>query len=71
MDSFYRNAHFDEMIYVQSGKGIINSNFGDLELRPGDYVIIPRGVIWKLKMEESISCLLIESKGPIEAPNRY
>ena len=71
MDSFYRNAHFDEMIYIQSGMGAINTNFGDLELREGDYVIIPRGVIWKLKIEESISCLLVESKGPIETPNRY
>ena len=71
MDSFYRNAHFDEMIYIQSGIGVINTNFGDLELREGDYVVIPRGVIWKLKIEESISCLLVESKGPIETPNRY
>ena len=71
MDSFYRNAHFDEMIYIQSGIGVINTNFGDLELREGDYVIIPRGVIWKLKIEESISCLVVESKGPIETPNRY
>ena len=45
MDSFYRNAHFDEIFYIQSGSGTLFTNFGNLQLNKGDYVIIPSGVI--------------------------
>jgi len=71
MDSFYRNAHFDEIFYIQEGKGIISSNFGDLAVNKGDYVIMPRGVIWNLLVESNLRILIIESKTAIETPNRY
>ena len=71
MDSFYRNAHFDEMFYVQSGSGTLFTNFGNLKLNKGDYVIIPSGVIWKLKIDSLMNILIIESKGAIETPSRY
>ena len=35
MDYFYKNSHYDELIYVQSGKGVFSSNFGDKILRKG------------------------------------
>ena len=71
MDSFYRNAHFDEMFYVQSGSGTLFTNFGNLKLNKGDYVIIPSGVIWKLEIDSLMNILIIESKGAIETPSRY
>jgi homogentisate 1,2-dioxygenase len=71
MNYLYRNSHFDELLYVQSGKGDFSSNFGNLKLVPGDYLMIPRGVIWKMDVKDSIRCLLIESKGPIEIPEKY
>ncbi len=71
MDSFYRNAHFDEMFYIQSGSGTLFTNFGNLKLNKGDYVIIPSGVIWNLKVSSTINLLIVESKGSIETPSRY
>ena len=71
MDCFYRNAHFDEILYIQSGTGQLSTNFGCLELKVGDYAIIPRGVIWKLEINNNIRCLVIESKTAIETPMRY
>lgn len=71
MDSFYRNAHFDEVLYIQSGNGQLKTNFGNFEVKPGDYIVIPRGVIWQLEVNNDIRCLVIESKSPIETPNRY
>tara|TARA_B100000700_G_scaffold210430_1_gene231305 strand:- start:1153 stop:2298 length:1146 start_codon:yes stop_codon:yes gene_type:complete len=71
MDSFYRNAHFDEVLYIQSGSGVLSTNFGKLELNSGDYVVMPRGVIWNLKINEDIHALIIESNSPIETPTRY
>jgi len=67
----YRNSHFDELLYIQSGNGILVSNFGNLDICKGDYIVIPRGVIWKIDLEVDINALLIESKGAIRTPSRY
>ena len=71
MKFFYRNGHFDELIYVQKGSGVLESNFGNLVFHEGDYIIIPRGVIWKIKILTNCKFLIIESKGSIETPNKY
>ena len=71
MNFMYRNSHFDEIIYVQSGEGLFQSNFGNITLLSGDYLIIPRGVISKMTPSNELKTLLIESKGPIETPNKY
>ena len=71
MDCFYRNAHFDELFYIQSGSATLFTNFGNLELNKGDYVVIPSGIIWNLKVNTPMNILIVESKGPIETPDRY
>ena len=65
MDYLYRNGHFDELFYVQYGKGVISTNYGDLSYKEGDYVIIPRGVIWKLDPDKKTKLIIVESKYPI------
>ena len=71
MDSLYRNAHYDELLYIQSGKGVIFTNFGILDINKGDYVIIPKGIIWSISIQSDIRVLIIESRSPIETPKRY
>ena len=71
MNYLYRNSHFDELLYIQSGEGQFLSNFGNFDLEKGDYVVIPRGVIWKIDFNENIRILLIESNGAIQTPSRY
>ena len=71
MEYFYRNGHFDELFYVQYGKGIISTNYGDLSYKEGDYIVIPRGVIWNLCHDQETKLLIVESSGPIETPSKY
>ena len=66
MDYLYRNGHYDEVLFIHTGKGEFLSNFGQLELKPGDYVVIPRGVIWQIKIVEPMRILVVESSGPVE-----
>ena len=47
MKFHFRNGHFDELFYIQSGEGTFKSNFGTLKFGFGDYIVIPRGVIGK------------------------
>ena len=48
MEYCYRNGTADEVLYIQSGEGKLISNFGTIQIKPGDYMVIPRGVIWQM-----------------------
>ena len=71
MDYCYRNAHFDELIYIQSGQGTLFTNFGVLDYIEGDYIVIPRGIIWYINCNLETHALVIESSGPIKSPKKY
>ena len=71
MVSVYRNGYADEVLFIHEGKGIFQSNFGNIELKPGDYLVIPRGIIWKIDIHKTIKMLVIESIAPIETPDKY
>ncbi|MBL3657079.1 homogentisate 1,2-dioxygenase [Fulvivirga sediminis] len=72
MDYFYKNAEGDEVIYIHEGSGYLLSQFGKLRINKGDYVIIPRTVIFQLQWDQApVRLLIIESAGPVETPTRY
>lgn len=71
MKTLFKNAYADELLFVSSGKGILETNFGNLNITYGDYIVIPRGVIWKIDIESKMKILVIEASGPIETPERY
>jgi len=72
MDYFYKNAEGDEVLFVHDGNGVLLSQFGKLEIRQGDYVVIPRTVIYKLEFEEGpLRLLIVESASPVETVRRY
>ena len=61
MNYLYRSGHFDELLYIQYGSGILMTNFGNLTYKKGDYVIIPKGIIWKIKYTKKTKMLVVES----------
>jgi homogentisate 1,2-dioxygenase len=71
MDYSYRNGSADELFYIQYGEGNLDTNFGRLPVKAGDYVVIPRGVIWQMNPKNTIRILVIESAEPVETPSRY
>ena len=71
MKTLYRNGNADEVLFIHTGSGIFKSNLGYMDLKPGDYLVIPRGVIWQIDVKESMRILITESSGPIETPTRY
>jgi homogentisate 1,2-dioxygenase len=70
-DFFYRNAQGDEIVYVSEGAGVLESTFGELPFRPGDYVVIPRGILHRYRMAQPGIFLIIESTGEVRTPKRY
>ncbi len=73
MDYFYKNAEGDEVLFVHDGSGVLTSPFGKLEIRKGDYIVIPRTVIYKVDFaaEGPLRLLVIESASPVETVKRY
>jgi homogentisate 1,2-dioxygenase len=71
-DYFYKNADADEVIFVHEGTGIVYSQYGELAFEYGDYIVLPRGTIYRIHFDTPENRLLIvESFGPIRFPNRY
>ncbi len=71
MNYFYRNGQCDEMIFVHEGKGELQSQFGVLPFRAGDYVIIPVGTTYQLQIQGKARLLVLEANSRIEVPQRY
>lgn len=73
MKSYYRNGDGDEMLYIHYGTGKVETMFGTLTFRPGDYVIIPIGTIYRVipDKEQLTKVLLVESFSQITTPRRY
>jgi len=67
----YRNAVGDECLYVESGRGRIETTFGALDVTEGDYVIIPTSVIYRVVPDGLLRTLVIEASGHIGPPKRY
>jgi len=69
----YRNALGDECLFVVRGEGQIQSVFGSLEIKSGDYVLIPASTTFKVVPTGSgyLDLLTVEAKGHIEFPKRY
>jgi homogentisate 1,2-dioxygenase len=73
MSYWYRFAQGDEVIFIHEGSGILESQYGILSYRPGDYLVIPTGVMWRILPEAGVAqrMLVIEAQGHIEPPARY
>ncbi|MBA3665374.1 MAG: homogentisate 1,2-dioxygenase [Bacteroidetes bacterium] len=71
-DYFYKNADCDEMLFIHKGKGTLKTFMGNIDFVYGDYLIIPRGMIYQMHFETSDNRLLFcESTSPYYTPKRY
>jgi homogentisate 1,2-dioxygenase len=71
-DYFYKNATCDEVFFVHHGQGRLDSMFGTLPFSEGDYVVVPRGVIYNVTFDSDNNRLFyVESYGPVDWPKDY
>ncbi len=68
----YRNAVGDELVFVQSGEAVLESAFGALAVRPGDYVVVPAGTTHRWAVDTgAVEMLTVEARGHVTPPARY
>ena len=71
-DYFYKNTDSDELIFIHKGSGKLRTIFGNIDFKYGDYLIIPRGIIYKMDFDtEDNRHFIVESHRPIYTPKRY
>jgi homogentisate 1,2-dioxygenase len=69
---YYKNADADELLFVHRGTGVLRTFLGNIDFTPGDYLIIPRGMIYQITFNTQDNKLLyLESFSPIYTPKRY
>lgn len=69
---FYKNADADELIFIHKGKGKLKTFMGNIPFEYGDYLVIPRGMIYQIEFETTDNRLLyVESFEPYYTPKRY
>ena len=61
MPALARNADGDDLLFVHAGGGALFCDYGHLELEQGDYVVIPRGTMWRLEPSSPMTLLMIEA----------
>lgn len=72
IEYFYKNADADEMLFIHRGTGTLRTIFGNIKFEYGDYLIIPRGMIYQIEFDaEDNRILYAESFHPIYTPKRY
>ncbi|QTE24180.1 homogentisate 1,2-dioxygenase [Polaribacter cellanae] len=69
---FYKNTDADEVIFIHKGTGKLRTHLGNLDFKYGDYLVIPRGIIYKLDFDnENNRLFIVESYSPVYTPKRY
>jgi homogentisate 1,2-dioxygenase len=73
MDYWYKFAHGDNVLFIHDGTGVLESQYGLLHYRPGDYLVLPTGVMWRLIPDEGVEqrMLVVEAFGHVTPPKRY
>ncbi len=71
MTSLVRNSDGDELLFVHQGEGDLFCDFGHLAFREGDYIVLPRGTMWRLSPTARTVMLLVEARdGSYKLPER-
>jgi homogentisate 1,2-dioxygenase len=71
-DYFYKNADADEVIFIHRGEGTLKTQLGNIDFSYGDYLVVPRGMIYQMHFKyEDNKLFIVQSFSPVYTPKRY
>jgi len=71
-DYFYKNADADEVIFIHRGSGTLKTQLGNIDFSYGDYLVVPRGMIYQMHFkDEDNKLFIVQSFSPVYTPKRY
>jgi len=63
MPDLARNGDGDELLFVHDGLGDLFCDYGHLSIGSGDYLVLPRGTMWRIECVKPMTLLMIEATG--------
>jgi homogentisate 1,2-dioxygenase len=71
MHPLLRNSDGDTLLFVHTGAGDLFCDFGHLAYSEGDYILLPRGTMWRIEPSEPTTTLVIEAtNGSFRLPEK-
>ena len=70
MPYFFRNADADEVFFIHAGNGRLETDFGPVDYAIGDYIVVPRGTVFRFNPDVLTSLLNITSFSEIGLPEK-
>jgi len=67
---WFRNADADELYFVHAGDGELDTDFGRLRYRTGDYLLIPRGTVYRMEPASRTWLLGMQAFSEFRFPDR-
>ena len=61
MAELARNSDGDQLLFIHEGEGALFCDYGHLDYRDGDYLVIPRGTMWRLAPAKPTMALMVEA----------
>ena len=61
MPALARNGDGDDILFVHDGEGELYCDYGRIGLSEGDYLVLPRGTMWRTEFDGPAALLLIEA----------
>lgn len=73
---YFANGDADDLFFVHAGSGTLHTLFGPLRYQPGDYLLIPRGTIYRVVPDAAVDAtpplwLVIEGRSYLEIPSNF
>ena len=66
----FRNADADEILFVHAGNGRLETDFGPLYYRTGDYLVLPRGTMHRFTPSDVTTLFVVESRDEARLPDK-
>ena len=69
---FFRNGDAHELFFIQEGAGVLSSEYGDLPFAPLQYLVVPKGTTYQMKLKSPRAFFfIVESLYPIMFAPHY
>lgn len=70
-EMFFVNGDCDECYFIAEGTGILQSIFGSVSYKKGDYLFIPKGVPYRFTFKDKQNWMIVEGRKEFGIPLEY
>jgi homogentisate 1,2-dioxygenase len=68
---FFINGDADELYFVAEGAGTLQTIFGEIDFKEGDYLFVPKGVASRLQFKDPLYLFIVEGTKEFGIPREF